>query len=118
MSIQNTGGSKLLKIMSKLQWTEFQQAKVFAGTAIDIQDGYIHMCATQKQLRRVANKYYPPPSVFFVVQIDAGKLDPDKLKYEESSSNKDVYPHYYGMLPLESICEAETVYQWPDRSTI
>lgn len=106
MGNSNVAKPKIVyKILLKPEWEKFQELKEFAGTNMDLKDGYIHMSSTEEQMTRVKQKYYKDEEVY-LLQIDSNKLD--KLKYEPIS-NGDLYPHQYGKLLLEHIISAKLI---------
>ena len=46
------------KLLTPIEWEQFQLNKEFHGTLMDIRDGYIHMSETASQMTRVKEKYY------------------------------------------------------------
>jgi len=78
---------KILLIPDHLQ---FSETGVFHGNPRDIEDGFIHMCATKEQLPRLLNKYYQG----IEVKIYELKFPFEDIIFEES--NNQMYPHLYG----------------------
>lgn len=92
-----------VKLLFPEEWIQFQEEKVYHGNASDKRDGFIHMSKDEKQMTRVRNKYFANQSIYKV------KIDPTKLsdvRYEMASDG-DLYPHQYGVVPLESVISVE-----------
>lgn len=91
------------KILEVEEWQDFQQSKVFQGTALDKRDGYIHMSQFKDQMLRVKDKYYKNKAIY-LLQIDSKKLSNVKF---EPASNGDLYPHEYGNLNFDCVVDSE-----------
>lgn len=91
--------STAFKILTVTEWVQFQKIKQFAGTPLDLKDGYIHMSSTKEQMDRVKDKYYKNQDVY-LLQINLDKLNNVKF---ELISNGDIYPHQYGKLELDNV---------------
>lgn len=93
------------KLLTPIEWEQFQLNKEFHGTLMDIRDGYIHMSETASQMTRVKEKYYKDQKMF-LLRIDSSKLSNVKF---EPASNGDLYPHQYGVLPFESVVSVQEI---------
>jgi len=65
------------------------------------QDGFIH-CSTRDQVIRVANSYYPHQHDLILMEIDDALLR-DHLVYENLEGGKELFPHVYTYIPIETI---------------
>ena len=90
----------VLKIVPAEIWSEAEAAGVFKGAAIDLSDGFIHL-STPAQAPETANLYFKGQTGLLLVSIDGDALG-EKLVYE-ASRNGDLFPHYYGELPLSAV---------------
>lgn len=86
------------KLLTSEELQLFQETGQFAGTPLDIKDGYIHMSSNAEQYNRVLKKYYAGVSPVHLVHIRLSQLE--NLKFEKIS-NGDIYPHQYGNLFYE-----------------
>jgi len=93
------------KLLIPNEVKQFMASGEFAGTQLDIADGYIHMSSSQEQYERVLNKYYKNKDVI-LLSIDSSQLT--DLKYEKSS-NGDTYPHQYGKLLWNWVTNQQTI---------
>ena len=83
------------KIVSRLEWDAAVRAGVFAGAAVDLQDGYIHL-STAAQAPETARRYFAGRDGLVLVRLDVAKLGP-AVKWEPSRGG-DLFPHLYGPL--------------------
>ena len=90
----------LYKIMTQAQWSNAKAHGVFAGSDIDVKDGFIHLSAAH-QVRATAAKHFSNQRDLVLLFIEEEKLSAG-LKWEVSRGD-DLFPHYYGQLPINSI---------------
>ena len=90
----------IYKICSEALWREAERAGVFAGAAIDLEDGYIHF-STAAQAPETAARHFAGQGDLVLVAIDAGALG-DGLRWEPSRGG-DLFPHLYGPLRLDAV---------------
>ena len=90
----------VLKIVPAEIWAQAEAAGVFKGASIDLADGFIHL-STPAQAPETANLYFKGRTGLLLVSIDGDALG-EKLVYE-ASRNGDLFPHYYGELPLSAV---------------
>jgi uncharacterized protein (DUF952 family) len=101
----------IYKICPRRLWERAQEAGVFTGAPVDLQDGYIHL-STAAQVRETAAKHFrgQPDLVLVAVRDDA--LGPS-LRYEVSRGG-DLFPHLYGPLPLSAVAWVKPLPLAPD----
>jgi uncharacterized protein (DUF952 family) len=85
------------KILSAEDWAAFREAGVFAGSAVDRADGYIHL-STAAQFAETAGKHYRGQTDMTAVEIDLDALGAAVVW--EPSRGGQLFPHVYGVLPL------------------
>ncbi len=90
----------IYKICSDALWREAERVGVFAGAAIDLEDGYIHF-STAAQAPETAARHFAGQGDLVLVAIDAGALG-DGLRWEPSRGG-DLFPHLYGPLRLDAV---------------
>ncbi len=83
--------NSVFKILTQKEWEEFQAARTFKGTELDLKDGYFHT-STKNQVKGVLDRYYQDIEVI-VVELNI-KPYQDHLKLEKAS-NGEKYPHLY-----------------------
>ena len=84
------------KILSHEEFAAWQRDGVFAGSATDLADGFIHLSARSQVAGTVA-RYYAGRADLLLVAVDLTKLG-DAVRWEASTSGA-LYPHVYGVLP-------------------
>ncbi len=87
------------KICTAGEWAEAQILGRFAGSAVDIEDGFIHF-STIGQVQETANRHFAGQSGLVLVTVDPALL-PAELKWEKSRGG-DLFPHLYGPLPADA----------------
>jgi uncharacterized protein (DUF952 family) len=103
MSAPNPTSKKLAyKIIDAAEWTAAQSAGAYAGSAVDLADGYIHM-STADQLAETAAKHYAGRTGLVLLSVDLDRLGAG-LKWEPSRGGA-LFPHLYGALPVEAVVE-------------
>jgi uncharacterized protein (DUF952 family) len=107
--------TKVYKILSGAEWAAAKAAGVFAGSAVDLKDGFIHL-STAAQAGETARLHFSGQAGLVLLTLDAGRLG-EALKWEPSRGGQ-LFPHLYR--PLEpSEVEAErdlplNAEGWPD----
>ena len=90
----------IYKICSEALWREAERVGVFAGAAIDLEDGYIHF-STAAQARETAARHFAGQGDLVLVVIAAEALG-DSLRWEPSRGG-DLFPHLYSPLRLDAV---------------
>ena len=90
----------IYKLCSASLWREAERAGVFAGSAIDHADGYIHF-STAAQVAETASRYFRGEDDLMLVAVDGGRLGP-ALRYEASRGGA-LFPHLYASLTLSAV---------------
>ena len=86
---------KIYKICQIQEWQTACIKSVYAGSKVDLQDGFIHF-STQQQLNATARKHFHGQRSLILIEIDVKNLD---LTWELSSSD-ELFPHLYNELPI------------------
>ncbi len=107
--------SHVYKIMPRAEWIAAQDTGSFAGSAVDLRDGYIHL-STAEQAAETARLHFAGQDGLVLLKIRAKALA-DRLKWEPSRGGQ-VFPHLYGPLdPSEVVCAQPlelSAERWPD----
>jgi uncharacterized protein (DUF952 family) len=87
----------IYKILPVSLWAEATASGTFRGSALDLQDGYIHF-STAAQVRETAAKHFAgvPDLVLVAVPVDVLGT---ALEWE-SSRGGDLFPHLYAPLAV------------------
>ncbi len=94
--------SKIYKICSASAWREAERLGVFAGSADDLRDGFIHLC-TQAQLAETARRHFSGQQGLFLIVVD-GDLLGEALRLERSRRG-ELYPHLHAPLDLAAVTD-------------
>ena len=90
----------IYKICSEALWREAERVGVFAGAAIDLEDGYIHF-STDAQAPETAARHFARQGDLVLVAVAAEALG-DSLRWEPSRGG-DLFPHLYGPLRVDAV---------------
>lgn len=85
----------VFKIVTAAEWQAAEQAGVFAGSAGDVRDGFIHL-STAAQVRETAARHFTAQPHLLLVAFAAVALGP-ALKWEPSRGGA-LFPHLHGAL--------------------
>ena len=85
--------SLIYKILPRAEWDAALEAGVFLGSAIDIEDGFIHF-STGEQWPETLQKHFAGQGDLLLVAVEADALGP-QLKWEVSRGGS-LFPHLYG----------------------
>jgi uncharacterized protein (DUF952 family) len=94
----------IYKICPHALWQEAERDGVFRGAPVDRADGYIHF-STAGQVQETAAKHFAGQSDLVLVEVEAEALGP-ALKWEPSRGGA-LFPHLYGVLPLDAVRRVE-----------
>jgi uncharacterized protein (DUF952 family) len=96
----------IYKLLGEAEWAAAKASGVFAGSVVDLADGYIHFSAAD-QAQETARKYFAGRSDLVLLTVDADALGP-ALKWEASRGGA-LFPHLYAPLAVESVVAARTL---------
>ncbi len=88
------------KVLTQDQMDALEADGSFAGSAVDVADGYIHL-STAAQLTETVDKHFAGQSDLHVVAVDLDALG-DAVRWEESRGGQ-LFPHIYAALPLSAV---------------
>ncbi|CAN7199358.1 DUF952 domain-containing protein [Phenylobacterium sp. LjRoot219] len=92
--------SRIYKILPRGEWATAQAAGRFAGSAVDLQDGYIHF-STAEQAQETARRHFHGQAELVVLAIEADDLGA-ALRWEPSRGGA-LFPHLYGPLDVTQV---------------
>lgn len=90
----------IYKVFQPNEWAAFQRTKLYTGSADDQRDGFIHF-STKEQMLGTLTKHYKNASKVVVGKVRTENLKTG-LKWEKSRGGA-LFPHLYGVLPLEKL---------------
>jgi uncharacterized protein (DUF952 family) len=88
------------KVLTADQLASLERDGSFAGAAVDIADGYIHL-STAEQLTETVDKHFAGQRGLHVAAVDLDALG-DAVKWEPSRGGQ-LFPHLYAALPLDAV---------------
>ena len=87
------------KIVDAAEWAAACEAGVYGGSAVDLEDGYIHL-STAEQLEETARRHYAGRERLRLLEVDLDLLD--AVKWEPSRGGA-LFPHQHGHLPVAAV---------------
>lgn len=93
--------SVVWKLVDRAEWEAARSAGAYAGSAVDLSDGYIHL-STSEQLAETARRHYRGRTDLLLVEVDLTGLDP----IWEPSRGGALFPHLYRPLPFTAVRSA------------
>ena len=94
----------IFKIVPASLWADAEAAGQFAGSPVDVADGFIHF-STAAQAPETAARHFAGQAGLLLAAIDADALGTG-LRWEPSRGG-DLFPHLYGVLPLSAVVWVE-----------
>mgnify|MGYP002652026205 CR=1 FL=1 len=88
------------KILTGPQMDALERDGAFAGSLVDLADGYIHL-STEQQLPGTLDKHFAGHGDIHIATVDLAVLG-DAVKWELSRGG-DLFPHIYAALPLSAV---------------
>lgn len=85
----------IFKVAPGKDWEDAVEAGIWAGAAIDLQDGFIHF-STAPQLGETLRRHFAGQAGLVLIAFDAADFGA-ALKWEPSRGG-DLFPHLYGAL--------------------
>jgi len=105
----NNSPQVIYKILSQEEWEDAQKTGVYRGSAMDMNDGFIHF-STKDQVPQILEKYFKGQKDLLQLTIDTRKINGD-LRWEVSPRSGKIYPHLYGELPIQAVVTAKPVHK-------
>ena len=97
--------NKVYKVLRAEEWEAASDTGKII-TDLDNGDGFIHL-STAVQLATTLSFYFQDSDEVFLLQLDLGKIDNDKILFEEPYPNegkrKSAFPHLYSELRTDQI---------------
>lgn len=88
------------KILGLGEWEQFQQEGVFAGSPVDLQDGFIHF-SYAGQLAETARRHFSGRTGLVLLAIRPDRLG--AALRDEVSRGGALFPHLYAALSIEDV---------------
>lgn len=87
-------------VVLKADWEKALELGYYEAASLHT-EGFIHACLLH-QLKGVLERYYAGKTDLLLLHIDETSLD-SPLKYENSPSVNDQFPHIYGRLKTDAV---------------
>jgi uncharacterized protein (DUF952 family) len=91
------------KIMSAAELTRMRRDGVFAGSPVDIADGYIHL-SSGSQLAETLARHFSGVDGLMLAAVDLAQLG-DTVRWEPARGGQ-LFPHIHGQLPVSAVVAA------------
>jgi uncharacterized protein (DUF952 family) len=92
--------SKIYKILPKAEWDAAQVAGAFAGSAVDLADGFIHFSG-HDTAQRTAQLYFKDQAGLMLLTVEADDVG-EALKWEASRDGA-LFPHLFRDLKVDEV---------------
>jgi uncharacterized protein (DUF952 family) len=92
-------------------WRDAERDRTFRGSAVDLQDGFIHF-STAAQVAETAAKHFAGQRDLLLLRVDAAVLGV-QLKWEPSRGGA-LFPHLYGDLDVKAVTKVDALPIGPD----
>jgi len=96
----------IYKLLAAAEWDEAKTLGRYAGSAVDHQDGFIHLSGGE-QVVETAARYFAGQSALVMLTVDPTRLGAG-LRWEPSRGGA-LFPHHYGPLPLDAVVAEQPV---------
>ena len=100
--------NNVYKILREYEWEEAKESGQIT-TALDRQDGFIHL-STASQLAATLAFFFKDSDSLQLLQLNLDKIDDTQLIYESPHPNegkrKSAFPHLYSQLKINQIIES------------
>jgi len=95
--------SRLFHITSLKEWQTAKTIGEYKPEGFE-RENFIH-CSYRHQLLTVAHRFYRGQNELVVLLIDSSKID-DSVIEENLEGGTELYPHLYGVLPIDAVSSA------------
>ncbi|WFE49232.1 DUF952 domain-containing protein [Micromonospora sp. WMMD1155] len=96
----------IYKLLSSTEWDDALAAGAFTGSAVDRQDGFIHLSGGD-QVVETARRHFAGVTGLTLLSVAEDRLG-DTLRWEPSRGG-DLFPHLYGPLPVAAVVAAQAL---------
>ncbi|MDG9678713.1 DUF952 domain-containing protein [Micromonospora sp. DH14] len=96
----------IYKLLSSAEWDDALAVGAFAGSAVDRQDGFIHLSAGD-QVVETARRHFAGATGLTLLSVEEERLG-DALRWEPSRGGQ-LFPHVYGALPVTAVVAARAL---------
>lgn len=93
----------IYKLLPAEEWESAQSAGTFAGSDVDVRDGFIHF-STAGQVEETARRHFAGRAGLTLLAVDPAALGA-ALRWEVSRGGAE-FPHLYAELPVAAVTGA------------
>ena len=104
--------SKIYKILPRSEWDTARAAGAFAGSAVDLADGFIHFSG-HDTAQRTAELYFKGQADLMLLIVEADDLG-EALKWEASRGGV-LFPHLFRDLKMDEVLAERALALGADR---
>jgi len=91
----------VFKILTPPEWAAMAEAGLFAGSAADRADGFIHL-STAEQLPGTLERHYAEAAELVLLTVETDVLAGAELRWEPARGGA-LFPHLYAALPMRAV---------------
>lgn len=91
-------GSLVYKIVPEDLWRVIGPGAAFAGSDVDLRDGFIHL-STAAQVQETAARHFAGLDNLLLVAVNTDRVS---VRWEPSRGG-ELFPHLYGALPYDAV---------------
>jgi uncharacterized protein (DUF952 family) len=92
--------SLIYKLLDRAAWLEAKAAGTYAGSPVDLADGFIHF-STAEQVHETAAKHFRGAADLMLLSVDPERLGAP-LTWEPSRGGA-LFPHLYAAMPASAV---------------
>lgn len=92
--------SLIYKLLDRAAWRAARSAGTFAGSPVDLADGFIHF-STAQQAQETAAKHFRGVADLMLLSVDPARLGAP-LVWEPSRGGA-LFPHLYAAMPASAV---------------
>ena len=104
--MNNNADRLIYKVCPVSVWRVIREKEFWEGSSDDLRDGFIHF-SNATQLQGTVSKHFCGQRDLVLLAVDPASLGPE-LRWEPSRGG-DLFPHFYGLLPIASIVSVEPI---------
>ncbi|WP_203921214.1 DUF952 domain-containing protein [Rugosimonospora africana] len=90
----------IYKLLASGEWARAQPCGRYDGSAVDLQDGFIHFSG-RDQVVETAARHFAGQTGLVMLSVDEARLG-EQLRWETSRGGA-LFPHLYGPLPVDAV---------------
>jgi uncharacterized protein (DUF952 family) len=105
---------KIYKILQKVDWQNARHTGFYAGSAVDLTDGFIHF-STGEQVRETAARHFAGQSGLLLIAFESDAFG-EALRWEPSRDGQ-LFPHLFAELDVRLALSAVDL-PWDGKSHV